>query len=391
MKIGSVTKFLVTTMIVFLSLAGFSCSNNNVSTINTNEGVINSKDFYVSSNSTALKTSARGTIFVEKDKSNNYKAQIVAWVEVDPMDWGGVEFDIPFGWEITNITSSYPNSSNNIDKFETFDQVSSKWNQFVDIGRAWNYDVPSGGGNGSVIIELAAYPKGQKPSKALKIMAGVGSNGSQFLYPDYETIEVPILQQPSEPHSNATPTPSSNTSDAYDFPIKPGTDAWLAFNSHDEMLNACQIPEPLLKNMSTSGLVETVMNYPLSIDIMAYNDPQSGINAVSAQFNGLSELLKRQDSGTSLLNKYMTMDPAAIGDNWTELQKGEYFANFFYIETILAQESVLSTMTPGELQTLLEQVNAKLQAEQNNSEVDYMTSTTWLLDHIRLHLDSQSK
>ena len=53
-------------------------------------------------------------------------------------------------------------------------------------------------------------------------------------------------QQPSEPHSTNTPTPSSNTSDAYDFPIKPGTDAWRAFNSHVEMLNACQIPEPLL-------------------------------------------------------------------------------------------------------------------------------------------------
>lgn len=221
MKFGSATKFLIAIAILCLSVTALSCSNNNASTyIPSNEGVVNSKDFCVSSNTTALKTSARGTIFVEKDKSNNYKAQIVAWVEIDPMDWGGVSFTIPFGWEVTSRTSSYLNSSNNITMWETSDREFSKWHQMVEIGTSRDY-IPQGGGSGSVIIELAANPQGQEPSEALAIMVGVGSDESnetiemaevtenrsdgvyvnvtqehyKILYPDFEVIEVPIIQQ----------------------------------------------------------------------------------------------------------------------------------------------------------------------------------------------------
>lgn len=38
----------------------------------------------------------------------------------------------------------------------------------------------------------------------------------------------------------------------WDYPIKPGTEEWTNFKSGQEMLNACQIPENILKNLSTS-------------------------------------------------------------------------------------------------------------------------------------------
>jgi hypothetical protein len=158
----------------------------------------------------------------------------------------------------------------------------------------------------------------------------------------FMTLMVAACTQQAEPHPSTPPTPtpnttsthSSNTSDAYDFPIKPGTDAWRAFNSHQEMLNACQIPESILQNMSTSGLVETVMNYPLLSDMLAFDNIQEGFNSVASSFNGLSTLLQRNDAGTVLLTKYRVMDPAAIPGNWTDLQKGEYAVyhkNLFYL------------------------------------------------------------
>ncbi len=104
--------------------------------------------------------------------------------------------------------------------------------------------------------------------------------------------------------------------DAYDYPVKPGTDAWKALGSHIEMLQVCQIPEIKLQTMSTAGLVETVLNYPLFCDAWAWNTPQEGFNTISGQFNGLAELLKRTDAGTVLLAKYKTMDPAAMGQDW---------------------------------------------------------------------------
>ena len=71
-------------------------------------------------------------------------------------------------------------------------------------------------------------------------------------------------------------TAAAGGSDAYDYPVKPGTDAWKALGSHADMLNACQIPETTLNRMSTAGLVETVLNYPLFGDAWAWDNPQEG-------------------------------------------------------------------------------------------------------------------
>lgn len=206
MKFGPATKLLIAIAIIFLSVPALSCSNDNgPSYIPPNQGVVNFKDFYVSSNSTELSTSASGTIFVEKDKSN-YKAQIVAWVEIDPLDWGGVSFTIPLGWEITNLLGSYPDIGKSLWWITPFDKAPAEdvldsyyWEQQIRIGdqthHSWN---TSGGSNGSIIIELTEYQKSQKPSNVFKIMVGVGSderNGTKILYPDFETIEVPIIQQ----------------------------------------------------------------------------------------------------------------------------------------------------------------------------------------------------
>ena len=43
--------------------------------------------------------------------------------------------------------------------------------------------------------------------------------------------------------------------DAYDYPIKGGTEEWKRFTSHDEMLIACQIPDAILKGMSVLQLI----------------------------------------------------------------------------------------------------------------------------------------
>ena len=155
--------------------------------------------------------------------------------------------------------------------------------------------------------------------------------------------------------------------DAYDYPIKPGTDAWKALGSHVEMLKVCQIPETKLHSMSTEALVETVLNYPLFSDVLAYNSPQQGFDAMASQFNGIPELLDRKDAGTVLLAKYKTADPAAIGQDWTDIQKGCYVFSFMYMETLLAQKGVISNFNEAQCQDLVREclvkINAKHQSE----------------------------
>lgn len=92
---------------------------------------------------------------------------------------------------------------------------------------------------------------------------------------------------------------------AYEYPIVPGMEEWKQLDSHVKKLEACQIPEDILENLTTPALVETVMNYPLLIDMLAYDTVEIGYQAVYGNFNGLRELQERKDAITCL-EKYLS-------------------------------------------------------------------------------------
>lgn len=92
--------------------------------------------------------------------------------------------------------------------------------------------------------------------------------------------------------------------DEYIYPIQPGMPEWADFDSHMEMIQACELPDSVLKNISTWGLLETCFKYPLRFDIFAFNIPVNRINRFSRELNGLIELFKRDDAPTVLLYYY---------------------------------------------------------------------------------------
>ena len=79
-------------------------------------------------------------------------------------------------------------------------------------------------------------------------------------------------------------TSAQNTT--WSYPVKPGSAEWAAFQSHDEMLAACQIPADVLKSVTTEDLVEICMDYPLIFDAYAYDNLPEGIEKLSAEFYG---------------------------------------------------------------------------------------------------------
>lgn len=129
----------------------------------------------------------------------------------------------------------------------------------------------------------------------------------------------------------------------YDYPMKPGTPEWKAFTSHNEMLQACQIPEQIIKRLTTPALVETVLTYPLMGDMLAFNSPQQGFDSVSSQFDGFCEMFARSDIGNELMNLYQAYDPVSVGQDWTSLQQGQYTINLYKMEIILAQKGFILT------------------------------------------------
>lgn len=86
----------------------------------------------------------------------------------------------------------------------------------------------------------------------------------------------------------------------YTYPILPGTDEWKEFDTHVEKIDACQIPEEILQNMTTEALLKTVLKYPLMEDMMVYDSPNMGYNALYSTFNGLQTLVQRTDAAFEL-------------------------------------------------------------------------------------------
>ncbi|WP_132280166.1 hypothetical protein [Natranaerovirga hydrolytica] len=167
------------------------------STLKINEGITKSKSFSITSNSTDIETSVKGTVFIKEFDRTIEKIQIVSYIEIDPNDWGGVAFYIPKHLNIKNIVSSYPEteyettSDDYIAIFKSA-KLEHEWSAFIEIGKDSSYESAIGG-SGMVVIDLIPDKKSTNQLESFNFLVGIGSdeeNGIKILHPD--VIEIPI-------------------------------------------------------------------------------------------------------------------------------------------------------------------------------------------------------
>lgn len=156
--------------------------------------------------------------------------------------------------------------------------------------------------------------------------------------------------------------------DAYNFPIVPGTAAWDALDTLTEQLDATQVPERTARRMSTDGLVETWMRYPLkTLVLQAYSFPAS-IDYFLIHFNGLSELVSREDSGCKLLERYKVFDL----DELPSLQ------DHIPLVALLSNYAVMIHLREDQLKEMIKEGYAKYETQLNH--LDYYSHSTITLD-----------
>lgn len=71
---------------------------------------------------------------------------------------------------------------------------------------------------------------------------------------------------------------------------------WESYDSYIKMVEAVQIPEELLPNLSTAELVELLAECPLMWQTYAFNWHTVGAYSLADRFNGAQELLTRKDN-----------------------------------------------------------------------------------------------
>lgn len=73
------------------------------------------------------------------------------------------------------------------------------------------------------------------------------------------------------------------------------SDEWDSVKTKDDVVEISQIPETLVKNLSTKELLKLVVESPLVSDIYIYGNSLESLMSVADEFNGLRELLQRED------------------------------------------------------------------------------------------------
>ncbi|HWQ70943.1 MAG TPA: hypothetical protein VN370_01350 [Desulfitobacteriaceae bacterium] len=200
MKIKAMYILLAILIVIVIAIVLSGCHQNNNPTDKTpvNKNIIQVKDFSVNSDSTKLNTSAKGTIFITGTEGIPEHVKIVVRIEIDPDDWGGVAFYIPKKWNIFNIISSYPEKKAQAipaDYVSTWYTASERYEYytFIEIGRNHTYK-PTGGGTGTVVIDLVSDKNAVEQLETFKIVIAVGSDekeGVKILETDSTSIEIP--------------------------------------------------------------------------------------------------------------------------------------------------------------------------------------------------------
>lgn len=109
-----------------------------------------------------------------------------------------------------------------------------------------------------------------------------------------------------------------------------------------QRVKVSQIPEGILAGMPTEVLIDEVLRYPLRIDFLVFNTYRAGFNRVLVDFNGLQELVEREDVGVKLLEKYREF----------ELGHEETLIDLMLIELLLNQPEIRSNTDPAVLKEI---------------------------------------
>jgi len=126
---------------------------------------------------------------------------------------------------------------------------------------------------------------------------------------------------------------------SWDYPVKPGMEEWKRFQSNEEMVKACQIPDNILSTLSTEDLTELCLRYPLLTDIFAFEDTNAGLEKLFNDFNGIRELYKRKDAPSNLEKRYVEkiQSFSYLDGKNSDLEKGFFIISVSTLEVLLSR------------------------------------------------------
>ncbi len=148
-------------------------------------------------------------------------------------------------------------------------------------------------------------------------------------------------------------TSGQNLDVEYQYPIIPGTVQWNLLKSTLDMYSACQIPPKLLNALSTNALVKSCLHYPAQSVLLLGNTPQQSFDNWKSHFNGINELLNREEAFAHLFAVYENFDAKGYQILGNSVERGKHAFKLSFLEWILGQDEILSKASKPQLQKAL--------------------------------------
>lgn len=165
--------------------------------------------------------------------------------------------------------------------------------------------------------------------------------------------------------SAAVAKPESGTlkNQKYEYPITPQKtpDIWKSFGTHQQMVDACEIPESTLETMPTKSLLLSCLDYPLLGDAFCCNSVSSGFEIVMKNSNALKSLFLRADFSEELALLFETTTAAELE---SESSESGFTMQFLALMTEYAVDNdLLSAYDKNRIMCSLENFTKDLQDE----------------------------
>ena len=99
----------------------------------------------------------------------------------------------------------------------------------------------------------------------------------------------------------------SGVEGVYQYPVQPGTQAWVDLGGTEACLAACRVPRETLDAMTTEALVETAAAHPFNVDMYAFSTMEDGFRSVLGKNDALAALQERPDRHEALKARLVAM------------------------------------------------------------------------------------
>ena len=160
--------------------------------------------------------------------------------------------------------------------------------------------------------------------------------------------------------------------DSYNYPFYPGMEGWDTFTASWQMVTTVEIPEDMLKEMSTEALMQGIWEYPFFIQTSTSSFAlQHCYEALLPYINIGREFLSREDAAECLYHRYEIVNP--IYEDALVLTHS--------LEVMLAQDVYLAKYSDEQLKKLIERVYSydNLRYGENSAIDMGMKQCTWFL------------